>query len=136
MSRDEFLEKTKSLNFDWIVKKITQKDPNVARVWSEEGAMDAIEQYKKFMYLLHKYHGVSDKKLVPSVEVDEIWHHHILDTRAYAKDCDAIYGYFMHHFPYFGMRGEDDFKDLNQSFSLTQELYFEEFEEYMYEVDF
>lgn len=136
MSREEFLEKTKSLDFDWIVKKITQKDPNVARVWSVEGAKDAIEQYKNFMYLLHKYHGVSGKKLVPSVEVDEIWHHHILDTRSYAKDCETVYGYFMHHFPYFGMRGDDDFKDLNQSFSLTQELYFEEFEEYMYEVDF
>lgn len=136
MTRDDFIEKTKSLNFDWIVKKITQKDPNVSRVWTEEGAKDAIEQYKNFMYLLFKYQGSSDKKLVPSIEVDEIWHHHILDTRSYAKDCENIYGYFMHHFPYFGMRGEEDFKDLNQSFASTQELYFEEFNDYMYEVDF
>lgn len=42
----------------------------------------------------------------------------------------------MHHFPYFGMRGEADFQDLNNSFDRTQELYFKHFGEYMYEIDF
>lgn len=136
MTKDEFLNKTNSLDFEWIAKEITKKDPNIARQWSEEGVSDAIEQYKKFMYLLYKYQSLPDKKLVPSVEVDEIWHHHILDTRKYEKDCMNVYGYFMHHFPYFGMRSDEDFKDLNKSFASTQELYFEEFEDYMYEIDF
>ncbi|MCW7763958.1 glycine-rich domain-containing protein [Photorhabdus luminescens] len=136
MTKEDFLQKTNEINFSWIIKKITQRDPNVARIWTKEGAEDAIAQYKKFTYLLFKYHGLKGKKLVPSIEVDEIWHHHILDTRSYEKDCINLYGYFMHHFPYFGMRGDDDFKDLNESFSKTQELYFEEFGEYMYEVDF
>ncbi|WP_367575885.1 glycine-rich domain-containing protein-like [Neisseria leonii] len=81
-------------------------------MWSKEGAEDAIRQYKNFMYLLFKYHDEATVKLVPSIEVDEIWHHHILDTRAYLNDCMNIYGYFMHHFPYFGMRGEEGRKDL------------------------
>jgi len=38
----------------WIKKKITKKDPNIARVWSSRGAKDAIEQYEKFMYLSYK----------------------------------------------------------------------------------
>lgn len=132
----EFEFKTASLDFTWIIKKLTQKDPNVAKLWTEEGVKDAIMQYKNFMFLLHKYHGKTDIKLVPSIEVDEIWHHHILDTRSYQRDCEKVYGYFMHHFPYFGMRGDDDFKDLNECFAKTQEIYFEEFGEYMFEVDF
>jgi hypothetical protein len=40
--------------------------------------------------------------------VDEIWHQHILDTHAYHRDCDAIFGSYLHHFPYFGMRGDAD----------------------------
>ncbi|HEJ0329401.1 glycine-rich domain-containing protein-like [Serratia marcescens] len=136
MQKAEFQDKTSSLDFTWIIKKLTQKDPNVAKLWTKEGVEDAIMQYKNFMFLLYKYHGREDLKLVPSIEVDEIWHHHILDTRSYARDCSNIYGYFMHHFPYFGMRGDDDFKDLNACFAKTQEIYFEEFGEYMFEVDF
>ena len=37
-----------------------------------------------------------------------MWHRHILDTRAYASDCERIFRNFMHYFPYFGLRGEAD----------------------------
>jgi hypothetical protein len=40
---------------------------------------------------------------VPCEIVDEIWHSHILDTRAYDRDCRSIVGTFLHHYPYFGM---------------------------------
>jgi hypothetical protein len=26
----------------------------------------------------------------------------------YAQDCETVFGYFLHHFPYAGLRGEDD----------------------------
>lgn len=26
----------------------------------------------------------------------------------YAADCEAVFGYFLHHFPYVGLRGEED----------------------------
>jgi hypothetical protein len=42
------------------------------------------------------------------MEVDTFWHYHILDTLKYAEDCQAVFGYFLHHFPYMGLRGEDD----------------------------
>lgn len=134
MNKNEFMEKAGKLDFSMIKMKLTKADPNIARVWTNEGVDDAIDQYIKFMYILHKYS--STHKTVPSLEVDEIWHHHILDTRKYRSDCEACYGKFMDHFPYFGMRGADDFNDLNNSFLLTQELYFNEFGENMYEIDF
>ncbi|REF26092.1 uncharacterized protein DUF1399 [Xenorhabdus cabanillasii] len=137
MNKKEFLKKMESVNFENIIKKITKKHPNIARVWTEEGARDAVEQYKKFMFIVYKYEN-GDAYIAPSIEVDEIWHHHILDTKNYKKDCENIFGYFVHHFSYFpsSKNEEDTFKSMNNHFMKTQELYFKEFGEHMYEVDF
>jgi hypothetical protein len=48
------------------------------------------------------------EQAAPLVDVDTFWHYHILDTMKYAADCDAVFGQFLHHFPYIGLRGEDD----------------------------
>lgn len=61
------------------------------------------------------------------LEVDEIWHHHILDTRQYFRDCLQIFGYYFHHYPYFGIRGEPDKQNLDLAFDVTQELHEIEF---------
>lgn len=55
--------------------------------------------------------------------VDDMWHSHILDTRAYHDDCDRILGRYLHHFPYFGMRGEDDAQALHDAYADTIERY-------------
>lgn len=61
----------------------------------------------------------------------KFWHYHILDTRAYHKDCDTVFGHYLHHFPYFGMRGEQDAINLKNSFYLTKDRYLETFNEEM-----
>ena len=63
--------------------------------------------------------------------MDNMWHFHILDTRAYVKDCDAVFGHYLHHYPYFGMRGEQDAANLKNSFELTKVKYEEAFNEPM-----
>ena len=45
---------------------------------------------------------------VPCKLVDELWHAHILDTRAYRDDCYRIFGFFYDHYPYFGLRDAAD----------------------------
>jgi hypothetical protein len=55
--------------------------------------------------------------------VDEFWHQHILDTRAYRADCEAIFGRFLEHFPYFGLRGAQDAEDLTNAYAATLEAY-------------
>lgn len=55
--------------------------------------------------------------------VDEFWHQHILDTHAYHEDCEVIFGNYLHHFPYFGMRGEADAKALEDAYADTLERY-------------
>ncbi|MCF6253740.1 MAG: hypothetical protein L3J38_03220, partial [Thiomicrorhabdus sp.] len=64
-----------------------------------------------------------DFPVVPSSHVDDFWHFHILDTLKYQEDCNAVFGYFLHHFPYFGMRGKEDEANLNKAWSDSISLY-------------
>jgi hypothetical protein len=75
--------------------------------------------YRRFLFLAWKY---PDRAIVIPEPVDEMWHHHILDTRKYADDCNSAFGEFLHHFPYFGLRGADDARALRQAFEETNEI--------------
>ncbi len=75
-------------------------------------------EYRKFLALQLMY---PEAVIVPCKMVDEMWHRHILDTAAYREDCDAIFGRFLDHFPYFGMRGEDDAQALHDAYADTLE---------------
>ena len=39
------------------------------------------------------------------------------------QDCNEIFGYYVHHFPYFGLRGNDDVENAMNAFNKTKELY-------------
>ena len=92
-----------------------------------EAALDLMEgEYRKFLALRMVH---PDAEIVPCKIVDEMWHRHILDTRAYASDCERIFGSFMHHFPYFGLRGEADAMALESAYDRTLELYEDAFGE-------
>lgn len=60
-----------------------------------EEANAAIEGYRRYLLLAF----VADFPVVPTREMDAAWHHHILDTERYARDCKAIFGRFLHHRP-------------------------------------
>lgn len=75
--------------------------------------------YKRFLCLTALY---PEKQIVIPEVLDGFWHHHILDTRKYAEDCDAVFGRFLHHFPYFGLRGEEDAKALHEAYRDTLEV--------------
>jgi len=77
-------------------------------------------EYRKFLALQLMHPG---DDIVPCEIVDEMWHRHILDTAAYREDCAAIFGQFLDHFPYFGMRGEADAQALNDAYADTLERY-------------
>jgi hypothetical protein len=73
--------------------------------WSLERANAVEFEYRRFLYLMKQY---PHEQTAPLVDVDTFWHYHILDTMKYAADCDAVFGHFLHHFPYIGLRGEND----------------------------
>jgi len=83
--------------------------------------LDVMEgEYRKFLALHLLY---PDADVVPCKVVDEIWHQHILDTAAYREDCDRIFGRFLDHFPYFGMRDARDAQDLEDAYADTVDRY-------------
>ena len=94
--------------------------------WSREYVEQMAIAYKRFLTLSVKY---PEETIAPSKDVDKFWHGHILDTMKYADDCQNVYGYFLHHFPYFGMRGEEDAANLVEAGKTTNRLYEKEFGE-------
>lgn len=114
------------MDFSLIKKKITTPDPLLCRTWSKIEAEIGIQYYKNFLFLNKKYLP-SHPVIPPLLEVDEIWHHHILDTRQYHADSMAIFGYYFHHYPYFGARGDEDLQNLGIAFEESQKLYELEF---------
>ncbi|WP_124538228.1 glycine-rich domain-containing protein [Piscinibacter terrae] len=115
-----------AMDLSMIKFKATRKEDGYG--WSDEYA-DAMElAYKRYLTLHAKY---PEMTLAPEQDIDRFWHMHILDTRKYAADCDATFGRFLHHFPYLGLRGEEDAKALDNAFDKMQELYLKEFGEEM-----
>jgi hypothetical protein len=88
--------------------------------WTLDFTSRVCDEYRKFLTLCAKHQGMP---IVPSLFVDDFWHLHILDTQKYQEDCQEYLGYFLHHFPYFGMRGEDDAKNLAIAGEKTHHLY-------------
>ncbi len=72
----------------------------MARLKRESGLNDetltkAETQYRQFLQLC-----LNDTGSVPTELADKVWHCHIIDTKKYAADCEALFGEFMHHNPH------------------------------------
>jgi len=101
-------------------------DPEEGKGYTAEQLSLREGEYRKFLAL---HLAFPEGEIVPCRIVDEFWHQHILDTRAYHEDCDAIFGGYLHHFPYFGMRGDEDAKALQDAYAETLARYREAFGE-------
>lgn len=111
-----------ALDLEPIKVKLMHKESGPG--WPLERANAVELEYRRFLTLMKKF---PDEQTSPPVDVDTFWHHHILDTMKYAADCQAVFGYFLHHFPYIGMRGEEDAATLVRIGHRMKELYEEEF---------
>lgn len=63
--------------------------------WSKEFARRALNEYKKFVYL----GVVSDFPVTPSKIIDQVWHEHILFSKAYRQFCGDVIDYTFDHNP-------------------------------------
>lgn len=100
--------------------------------WTKENIEFAELLYKNYLYLCLKYPNV--ERLPPSIDVDDFWHGHILDTRRYSDDCKKIFGRMLHHNPYFGYGSVTAKAELTDGFEVTQELHEQEFGAPIFEV--
>lgn len=117
-----------SIDFSMVIDKII-----MTKSWKKKDVLKICEYYKNFLFLNKKY-GSETCQLPPSDEVDEFWHNHILDTHKYTKDCDVIFGRYLHHYPYFGIDDKSNMQDLQKAFDHMQELHKKEFGDHIYRV--
>ena len=107
-----------ALDLSMIAEKLL--DPEEGAGWAPEYTARVEVEYRRYLILTGMY---PNEAIVPSKIIDAFWHGHILDTQAYAPDCDRVFGFFLHHFPYFGMRGPEDAANLGSAYDRTLELY-------------
>jgi hypothetical protein len=100
--------------------KMKLADHEEGKGWTPYYASRVETEYRRYLSLSWAY---PDKAIVPSRDVDVFWHYHILDTQAYEVDCQEIFGYFLHHYPYFGMRGVEDAQALGDAYDDTLRRY-------------
>lgn len=112
---------------DLEMVKLKLREKTEGEAWTVAQCEAAEIEYKRYLQLCLIY----GKGIVPNKIMDTMWHYHILDTRAYHQDCERLFGYYLHHYPYFGMRGEEDAQHLKASFAQTQVLYEQLFGESM-----
>lgn len=91
------------LDLDAIKMKLMHKPSGEG--WSADKANAVEHEYRRFLYLMKLF---PNEPTAPLVDVDTFWHYHILDTLKYAPDCETVFGYFLHHYPYAGLSADDD----------------------------
>lgn len=110
------------LDLEPIKRKLMRGKPGPA--WSHERVDAAELEYRRFLLLMKMY---PNELAAPSLDVDRFWHHHIVDTEKYARDCQAVFGYFLHRYPYLGLVGQEDASPRLQAGARMQQLYREVF---------
>ena len=95
-------------NDSTIISRLEKKHPE----WSKPYIETLIRQYKRFLHTAAN----SDSELVPTKDVDEVWHEHILFTKDYFVNWKEYLGRLVHHNP--EKLGEN--KDYSESFKKTQ----------------
>ena len=90
-------------------------DPKSGKGWSQAKVDEVEKKYKNFLKLIS-----TGMTCTPSLEVDYLWHEHILHTRAYRTMSNDIFGYYVDHNP---ETNDDDQKQNKQNWETTQKAY-------------
>lgn len=83
-------------------------------------APDALLDYQRFLSLGQWY---AHCLLIPTGAAWRLWQAHILDTRAYRADCEAVLGRFLDHFPQLGLASAADQRERVAAQQLYRQLY-------------
>lgn len=122
-------ESIESLDLSDLGRKLLDDDAfeaqrrNGEQLWDEERVARALHEYKQFLALMH---WNPEAVLVPSEDIDDIWHTHVLNTARYQTDCETIFGCFQHHSPTFGASEEvqdEHMTDRDETLQLFEEAF-------------
>lgn len=119
----ERLRRADELDLEPVVYKLTHPEPGEPPLSLTE-ADHAAALYRCFLKLCLLCPGAA---IVPTRQLDHVWHTHMLDTAKYRADCDHVFGRFLDHFPYAGLRGDADRSAWRDDFAGTRRLFREHF---------
>lgn len=108
------------LDFGYIIEAMSSMQYPLPR-WTRVDAEHCAKLYKNFLILQKKHLSES---LVPTREIDEFWHNHILYTKHYSQDCLHIFGHYLHHEP---AAPNDNNHELVNAYLKTKQFYLAEF---------
>jgi hypothetical protein len=120
ISQEQAREYLAQLDLSYIITAMCAEHYPLPR-WTLADATLCCQLYKNFLFLQKKHRTIP---LVPTREIDEFWHNHILYTKNYFRDCEQIFGHYMHHEP---ASPSDNPQQLVDDFLRTKQLYLEEF---------
>lgn len=113
-------EEIKHLDIQRIVNKAQSKHQ-----WSDERKKHAEQRYRNFLLLASTLK--EGEPIIPTQDIDAVWHEHILDTHAYMDDCRRVFGYYLHHVPFFGQPEPDRDADMQKTEEAYQRLFGEKY---------
>ena len=119
-------ESIANLDLGYLGRKLLDDDAfeaqrrNGERLWDEQRVERALNEYKQFLALMH---WNPEAVLVPSEDIDEVWHTHVLNTARYQDDCETIFGRFQHHLPTFGESEEGQEEGRDETLKLFEEAF-------------
>jgi hypothetical protein len=113
----ERIARLNNLDFTPIKRKLMEPKPD-GMGWTSAQCEQAEFWYVRYLQVVLMYPCL---KHVPNEPIDVFWHYCILDTRKYRADCEFVFGFFLDHYPYYGLNGDAQSRD--DSFSATNEIY-------------
>jgi hypothetical protein len=87
----EMMDVINQIDLSRVSRQVAKEHPE----WTQGRLDAAIAEYRKFLCLVKAGHN----NISPCLDVDEIWHAHILFTMDYVRDCNKVFGFYMHHNP-------------------------------------
>jgi hypothetical protein len=121
---EEVISAIQALDLESVKARVM--DPELGEGWSREYADSVESAYKNFLTMVVKHQDEAEE-ILPSKDVDEFWHTHILQTVKYADDCEKAFGTFLHHNPHIGKLTQADLDKRAEHAEKTRQFYEEEF---------
>ncbi len=108
-----------SLDLDRVIARVASENN-----WDNKKAKQIEAQYRAFLTVAYANPGI---RLIPSVDIDEVWHSHILHTIDYCRMSQDIFGGYLHHTPQ--LENEIDVEAHQNDFHQSKELIIAELNE-------
>lgn len=104
MTDHEELESTPIISIISIdLERAASRSEELQHVTGPELAADVLA-YERFLLLIQTH---PEQPVAPTKAIDRIWHLHMLHPRAYASDCERLFGEILDHDGGFGAEPEE-----------------------------